>query len=124
MGCHYCAVCLWTVSCRCACLVKPLQASFPFLCISVIEMHLPAVTQHVPVLSDLVSHSADCIMGIYNFIRKVGWVPLQLQPVWSTAFQAVLTQFRLDSSSFLDADLLADPYHGQNNDLCPLFHPV
>lgn len=82
---------------------------------------MSAVTQHVPVLSDLVSDSHS---NFFFFkLEESGLCPfkaLVASPCGPLLSDRVLTQFRSDSDSSINSARLGDPYLCQNTDLCPL----
>lgn len=140
MGYTHCTVHLWTGSCTCACSCMLSQTtagksllshSFSLLCSGsphlYFEMHMSAVTQHVPILSDLSQARRNAHSLNFKKPEESGLGPSKVplgSPCEPPLSGRVLTQFRLDSDSSIDSAGLADPYLCQNTDLCPLFHPV
>ncbi len=100
--------------------VSFLSHSFSLLCSRSLslyfEMHMSSITQHVPVLSDLVqAKQITAEHSLFNFKKpeKSGLCPTKATattPYGPLLSGRVLTRFRLDSDSSISSAGLADPY--------------
>lgn len=118
-------------TCACSCMLSQTTAGRPRFAHSspppcsrslrlYFETHMPAVTQHVPILSDLVLGSADR-SATRPFLNLKRWNQTKVCCAHSLQSDWVLTQFSLGSGSL--SAKLADLYHLPIHWPLPLFGP-